>query len=460
MDRKSEVFLNLINTFIYQVESGQAYAQTPDVSLDDIEYVGFTLIVGAGDSGTYHCHAYGYEEGSRSHIMTLNAGGLIAKIKDFAKTSAEDGAPAWKTCIIEIPEDLSESSADFLFGRDAEPWVTASLKISEFVRPGTNADKDIEWNQRIYEALHGIKRTEGLPKKRYVGAIEDLIPLDAALEAELDDDMSSSIESLFSHQGDFVAVSDLPPETFFPPVRKPIQNPAQSLPTALHSVSATETQELESMFAESQQEPVMAMAEVSVSRKSATDVENNKKSTEAKAKWGLGRKKAEPAKEPEIHVEPIAAEPVKPKKVVPPPKIVPKNEILPSFLRYSEHELKEKNIDCAMASIIVYLQPPDITSYGFWYGEGNQGHWMPESFDLDDTMDAFLRDTIPDPKNHWDVCIIRMDLESHKITTEFLKGRPGYAWMEPMSHRSKSLSEIARYKKPALALVEPLKEDS
>lgn len=129
MDRKSEAFLNLINTFISQVETGEAYAQTPGISLDEIEYTGFTLVLGAGDSGTYHCHAYGYEEKLQSHIMVLNAAALLGKIKEFSQATADNGTPPWKTCIIEIPEELSESTADFLYGRDAESWISPSLKI-------------------------------------------------------------------------------------------------------------------------------------------------------------------------------------------------------------------------------------------------------------------------------------------------------------------------------------------
>lgn len=453
MDRKSEVFLNLINTFIYQVEAGEAYAQTPDVSLDDIEYVGFTLIVGAGDSGTYHCHAYGYEAESKSHIMTLNAGGLIANIKEFAK-STEDDSASWKTCIIEIPENIEDASADFLYGRDAEPWVSPSLRISEFVRPGTNADKDIAWNQSIYQALHGVKRTEGLPKKRYVGAIEEVAVLSASVEAELDETLSSAIEELFSHEGDFVPVYSLPADHFDQPVRRSLRKASTGGSKLLEEDYGTTTPETESMFSESPEVPAAVIAEVVPLRASSENTKHEpKKEKESKSRWGLGRKKAETPVEvpldPVVEIKPAAVK----KNIAPPPKTIPKNEILPSFVRFSEEELKKKKIECSMASIIIYLQPPDITSYGFWYHEGQQGHWMPESFDLDDAMDAFLRDTIPDPKNHWDVCIVRMDFESHKITTEFLKGRPGYAWMEPMSHRSKSLSEIARYKKVQAALV-------
>lgn len=453
MDRKSEVFLNLINTFIYQVEAGEAYAQTPGVSLDDIEYIGFTLIVGAGDSGTYHCHAYGYEEGTKSHIMTLNAGGLIGKIKEFAAASA-DGNPAWKTCIIEIPEEIENASADFLYGRDAEPWISPSLRISEFVRPGTNADKNIEWNQTIYRTLHGVDRSEGLPKKRYVGAIEEVVQLPPELEAELDDALSSEIEGLFSNESDFVPVYSIPEEIRY-------ESAKGSLPTAPRIDSkpfvdnhGTTSPDLESMFSESQQgaledlqeEPAFVSETASAETKDKSQGGLFRKGGEAKGKWGLGKKK--PEQEHTEAVLSVVEEPVpeKPKKITPAPKIIPKELIFPSFIEYTRKELQEKNIQVSKASIIIYLQPPVITSYGFWYGDTDQGHWMPESFDLDDTMDAFLRDTIPDPKNHWDVCIVRMDLEAEKVTTEFLKGRSGYPWMEAMAHRSKTLSAVAKYR--------------
>lgn len=452
MDRKSEVFLNLINAFVYQVEAGEAYAQTPNISLDDIEYVGFTLIVGAGDSGTYNCHAYGYEADGISHIMTMNAGRLMPSINAFASTVSDDENALWKTCILEIPEDIGDASADFLHGRDAEPWLMPSLRISEFVRPGNNADKDHIWNQNIYQALHGIARTEALPKKRYIGAIEDVVQLSASDVAELDETLSSAIEELFSNNSDFVPAYLSGPE-----------NTMETLQRRNHKTGSTDllegkygNPEMESMFAETDDhednELVEPVAFIPKEAKESGHGLFSRKGNDSKPKWGLGRKKLEvvpdleavPGLEEQAPIVPVVEE--LPKKFVPEPKIIPKNDILPSFIKYSEMELAEKRIQASMASIIIYLQPPVITSYGFWYAGEQQGHWMPEGFDLDDTMDAFLRDTIPDPKNHWDVCIVRMNLETNKVTTEFLKGRPAYTWMEPMSHRSKSLSEIAKYR--------------
>lgn len=451
MDRTSEVFLNLINTFIYQVESGEAYAQTPGITLDDIEYIGFTLVIGAGDSGTYHCHAYGYETDERSHIMVLNAASLLGKIKEFAQTTSANGAPPWKTCIIEIPEEITESSADFLYGRDAESWINPSLKIAEFVRPGTNADKNTAWNKMIYKVLHGVERTEALPKRRYVGAIEELVSLPPSIEAELDDTMSSAIEGLFSTDSDFNPVYNTPAPSFQEPA--PLPSYVDSKP--FMDDYGTDAPNVESMFAESHQEPVHAMAEVAshVPEQELPEPSKGKgslfrKSNDSKPKWGLGRKKQEeetPEEVEELATAEVPVEPPKPKRPVHIPKTIDKDEILPSFILYSIRELQEKGIYADKASIIIYLQPPVISSYGFWYGEKDHGHWMPEGYDLDDTMDAFLRDTIPNPKDPWDVCIIRMDLLEEKISTEFIKGKASYPWMEHMSHRSKVLSGVAKY---------------
>lgn len=453
MDRKSEVFLNLINTFVYQVEAGEAYAQTPGISLDDIEYTGFTLVLGSGDSGTYHCHAYGYEANEKSHIMVLNAAAMLGRIKEFAQATADSGTPSWKTCIIEIPEELSESSADFLYGRDAESWISPSLKIAEFVRPGTNAEKDTAWNKTIYKALHGVERTEALPKRRYVGAIEEVVSLPPAIEAELDDTLSSAIEGLFSTDSDFNPVYNLPEKTFPEPASKPSY--ADSKPFV--EDYGTDAPDVESMFSESQQEVVPAMAEIGSSHQAQSLPQSGKakggtslfrKSADTKPKWGLGRKKQEveeskPSEETSVAETPVV--PPQPKRPVHIPKTIPKDEILSSFILYSIRELQEKGIYASKASIIIYLQPPVITSYGFWYSDNDHGHWMPEGYDLDDTMDAFLRDTIPDPKDPWDVCIVRMDLLQEKISTEFIKGKTAYPWMEAMSHRSKSLSGVAKY---------------
>lgn len=457
MDRKSEVFLNLINTFIYQVETGESYAQTPGISLDDIEYIGFTLVIGAGDSGTYHCHAYGYEADEKSHIMVLNAASLLGKIKEFAQTTSDNGALPWKTCIIEIPENLDASSADFLYGRDAESWISPSLKIAEFVRPGTNADKDTAWNKMIYKALHGVDRTEALPKRRYVGAIEEVVSLPPSIEAELDDTMSSAIEELFSTDSNFNPVYNTPENIF----QEPAPQPSYVDSKPFMDDYGTDAPNVESALLQGQPDalPVMVETVPQSQKQSLPDSGKGKaasglfrKGGESKPKWGLGRKKRD---EEEHHeeIEPVdvieavetPVEPPKPKRPVHIPKTIPKDEILPSFILYSIKELQEKGVYASKASIIIYLQPPVITSYGFWYSDNEHGHWMPEGYDLDDTMDAFLRDTIPDPKDPWDVCIVRMDLLEEKITTEFIKGRQAYPWMEAMSHRSKALSGVAKY---------------
>lgn len=437
MERKSEVFLNLINAFVYQVESGEAYAQTPGISLDDIEYIGFTLVLGAGDSGTYNCHAYGYEANGVSHIMVLNSSKLFAFIKEYATLTPAEDRSEWKTCILEIPEDTHDATSEFLYGRDAEPWQLPALSISEFVRPGSYPDKGLVWSEEVYKARYGRERVESLPQKRYTGGMENVVDLPASVIIELDEEMDAAIEGLFAHHEDELPA---PGQMVFG---------LTSVPDFMHTVIRHEQSniltdtKIESISAYDTEPESLPVAARDDERKNEGEGVEQKPQAESRFKWSLGRRKNE-VEEPIVSFEAEIKEPKPPTRQ---PEVIPEDQIIPSLLRYSVNELSNKRIEASLASIIIYLQPPVVTSYGFWYSASSQGHWMPESHELDDAMDAFLRNTIPDRKHPWDACIIRMNLETWELTTEFLTGKQAYPWMESMSHRSTSLSQIAKYRK-------------
>lgn len=486
MDHQSEILLNLIHAFIDQVETGETYPESLASPDDEIEYLGFSLIVGIDADGSYHYNAYGYEENDINYIMATNSEGLQPFVDEFAETLDPQGSSL--VCIIQIPEELDGTTADFLYGRDADVWMQTDIRLAPFANPVYVQEKDIQWNADVYRKIHGQARPEGLPFKQVTTSFFDpKITIQGAINPEIGRYIPEA-----EHLPDTLAARDsryitLDYEKF--PELSP--NPTEDENSYLFAASPGTAFKEEYSFVSG--EEAMRQAEEDEHKKHAgllgrlsgkhgkheddTDflADPKEDSVEVLAqKFQQNRtfaglledsdeleelRKAEmprlemeePVLSPGLIVSsanpaPAIKEPSKPARV---PHFVAKDDILPTMIRESQKELKDKGIPATHATIVIYLQPPVVTSYGFWYKDGRahfiEGHWMPESYDIDDAIDAFLRDTIPDPKDPWDVCIIRMKYETEEATTEFLKGKTAYPWMEETSSRSKILTEAGRF---------------
>jgi hypothetical protein len=487
VDHKSEILLNLIHAFIDQVETGEAYPESLASSGEEIEYLGFSLIVGINADGSFTHNAYGYEENDINYIMVTNSEELQPFVEEFAATLDPQGSSL--ACLIQIPEELDGTTADFLYGRDADVWMETDIRLAPFANPVYVQEKDMQWNADVYRKLHGQARPEGLPLKQVTTSFFDPeITIQGAINPEIGRYMPE-----FEHLPDTLEARDsryitLDYENFpelSPDATEDENNYlfAASAGTAfkeeysfisgeeaMHHVVTEETKKRAGLLgifsggkhvkhdedgdflSGSTEDVIDAYAEkIQQSRTFAGLLEDSDELADLEDADKEKPVVEEPVLSPGLIVSssrpaPVIKEPLKPARVA---HFVAKDDILPTMIRESQKELKDKGIPATGATIVIYLQPPVVTSYGFWYKDGRahfiEGHWMPESYDIDDAIDAFLRDTIPDPKDPWDVCVIRMKYDTEEATTEFLKGKPAYPWMEETSSRSKTLTEAGRF---------------
>lgn len=466
MPSQKDNFSALVYNIISQAETGQAYPLALGQTDDDIEYIGFTIVICNNPEVSYY--AYEYDTHNNYDFLKISCPETDKMMETFAKTANTD--EDWDVCIVTITEDIDDTIVDFLYGYDSTPWLKPMLALGEFVRPDNNMEKDEAWNKRVVSVYRGelpetptaskvqTKQVRVKKEPKEVHKRELKAPTGSGKMGWIEW-LNQPIElPLLKNSQKVVSIAGT----------ESIVGSGTKTPTKAPAVkTANKTKKVDSassIIVKDSSVSAMAIDDTSAqTTKGRTNTAEKESSSNTKVKT----KKVTPVRDvvyddypdedyraSSVHVEEVIVES---EVIVPidedvdieakvPAVVEPKVDPLPVVAHQSHMELIEKREPYVSVALVICLAPPIVTTYGFWYNdkEDNHGYWTPESKPLDDAIDAFLIDTIPDPKNHWDVCVIRIPSRGAKPKAEFITGEKAKPWLDRLSNRSKDIMQLAK----------------
>lgn len=459
MQSQKEYFSSIVYNVISQAEMGEAYPISVGSADFDIEYNGFTIVIVNNAEKDYY--AYEYDARGQHDLFKIQCPETDKLIKTFAKNIDDDG---WGVCIIMIPEEVDDTVVDFIYDEDSTPWSKPLLELGAFVNPSENLDKDEAWMHNVSNAYmstlpksqkivkenhHKQERIQKEVRKREIVKDVNKIGWFQRLNQPIE------LPSKKSKPTDLIVTA----EVTNTPVTKPAEKVNDTANLATSSIPVTKPKQDSSPKTGKNdiikvlttpivlRKPVMTpVAEVKVEAGIVYDDypdEDYRLSSRMKAE----EEQATLVEEAKIveYIQEISPEEVKLDEDV----SVSTVDTLIEVAHQSNIELINKHEPYKSVSLIICLTPPIVTTYGFWYNDANDndkqhGYWTPESKALDDAIDAFIVDTIPDPKKYWDVCVIKIQYRGAKPTKEFFYGEEAKPWLETLSNRSKIILGLAK----------------